>query len=319
MKDLIVITANCPTEEQEESLQRCIDSVIKCGLHIALISHTHIPIHIQKKCDYYVYDYNNEISNDLNLTGFKWFKTNKWLITSAFFSKYFYGFAIYRMFSIASQIAINFGYKNIHHIEYDCELIDKEIISEHTKLLEQYDSIIYTDTGDSDGFLLGSLKSFKVESLPEKFKCYDKEFIYEEMIKLPSPHLEVLTKNLFSSSGKVLFKNENELSCDKFKKGYNFYNRNLHYTLYYDPSEKTLNLFYKSSKNFEEKLTIIVNSEQVINLEVKPTHWYTKKLGLFDEINHVRIDNSKVVIFEISFDNDKRSIYKKRSHLKSID
>ena len=48
MKDLILITAYCPTEEQVVALEKCIDSVLKCGNHIALISHTHIPIHIQK-------------------------------------------------------------------------------------------------------------------------------------------------------------------------------------------------------------------------------------------------------------------------------
>ena len=61
MKDLILITAYCPTEEQEAALEKCIDSVLECGKHILLISHTHIPIHIQKKCQYYVYDYNNDV------------------------------------------------------------------------------------------------------------------------------------------------------------------------------------------------------------------------------------------------------------------
>jgi hypothetical protein len=319
MKDLIVITANCPTEEQEKSLEKCIDSVLKCGVHIALISHTHIPIHLQKKCNYYVYDYKNEISNDLNLIGFKWFKTDEWHIMSCFFNKYFYGFAIYRMFSIASQIAINFGYKNIHHIEYDCELIDKNIISEHCKLLEKYDSVMYTDTGTSDGFLFGSLKSFNVKSLPEKFKCYDKEFIYNEISKLESPHLEILTKNLFMDSGKVLFKHEDELSSDKFKKGFKFYSRNIHYTLYYDSSDDTLNVFYKSLQEFEEHITIIINHERIINLRAKPNNWHIRKLGLFNEIDNVRIDNSKKVIFEMSFDNESRRIYKIKSYIKLID
>ena len=48
MKDLIFITAYCPTEEQEKVLEKCVDSVLECGKHIALISHSHIPIHIQK-------------------------------------------------------------------------------------------------------------------------------------------------------------------------------------------------------------------------------------------------------------------------------
>jgi len=48
MEDLILITAYCETEKQEEALNRCIDSVSKLGFHILLISHSHIPTHIQK-------------------------------------------------------------------------------------------------------------------------------------------------------------------------------------------------------------------------------------------------------------------------------
>ena len=69
MKNLIVVTANCPTEEQEKSLDRCIDSVLDSGCHVALISHTHVPIHIQKKCNYYFYDYLNDTSDDVSLLG----------------------------------------------------------------------------------------------------------------------------------------------------------------------------------------------------------------------------------------------------------
>ena len=61
MKDLIIVTAYCPTDEQVGALEKCLESVKKTGCHILLVSHTHIPIHIQKKCQYYFYDYLNEM------------------------------------------------------------------------------------------------------------------------------------------------------------------------------------------------------------------------------------------------------------------
>jgi hypothetical protein len=312
MEDLIFITAHCPTEEQERALERCVDSVLKCEKHVALISHTHVPIHIQKKCQFYVYDYNNEISDDYNLLGYNHFRFGNQRIQSRFFNKYFYGFAIYRMFSIASQIAINFGYKNIHQIEYDCELLDNELVNEHSKLLEEYDSVIYTDNGKEDGFLFGSFKSFRVSSLPDKFKNYDKDFIQEEM-KITNPiQLEFLTKKLFVNSGKVLF--QNEPSKDKFKRGDRVLNRNLHYTLYYNPSDKTLNIFYNSILNSSEDIVIIVNKTHIINLTTKPYHWHIRTLGIFDEITHVRIDNTKKIIYEKTFDNEFREIFKITSY-----
>ena len=315
MKDLIFVTAYCPTEEQEVALEKCIDSVLKCGNHVALISHTHIPIHIQKKCQYYVYDYLNEISDDHNLFGDNFFKTDDMIIRSKFFQKTFYGFAIYRMFSIASQLAINFGYKNIHHIEYDCELLDKTLISEHSSLLETYDSILYTDTGNKDGFIFGSLKSFKVESLPDNFKNYNRDFIESEMRLIDPKHLEEFTKSIFINSGNVLFKHVDDLTEQKFKKGPKFISVGRHYNLYYNDKDKTLNIFYRSLTDNPENIVVIVNDNQIVRLNVSPRHWYINRLGIFDEINYVRIDDSKKTLLEKHFDNEFREIFKKESYI----
>ena len=313
MKDLIFIAAYCPTEEQEKTLEKCINSVLKCGKHIALISHSHIPIHIQKKCQYYVYDYNNDVSDDHNLLGSQSFYFYDNRIRSIFFNKTFYGFAIYRMFSIASQIAINFGYENIHHIEYDCELLDKNLIDENSSYLEQYDSVIYTDNGKEDGFLFGSFKSFKVRSLPENFKNYSKDFIENEMKIMDPKQLEFLTKNLFINSGKVLF--QNEPTDDKFKRGNRIYARNLHFTLYYNPSDKTLNIFYNSIKDSSEEIVVIVNKTKIVNIKTNPYHWHIRSLGVFDDITHVRVDNSEKVIYEKTFDDNLREIFKIKSYI----
>jgi hypothetical protein len=217
------------------------------------------------------------------------------------------------MFSIVSQIAINFGYKNIHQIEYDCELLDNELINEHSKLLEEYDSVIYTDNGKEDGFLFGSFKSFRVSSLPDKLKNYDKDFIESEVKKSNPNDLECLTKKLFMERGNVCF--QSIPSDDRFKKGINFHNRNLHHTLYYNPLDKTLNIFYNSIINSSEDIVIIVNKTHIINLTTKPYHWHTRPLGIFDEITHVRIDNTNKIIYEKTFDSEFREIFKIKSYI----
>jgi hypothetical protein len=315
MKDLIFISAYCPTEEQERDLERCVNHVLECGKHIVLVSHTHVPIHIQKKCHYYVYDYNNEISDDYNLLGHHHFKFGSHRIQSRFFNKYFYGFAIYRMFSIAFQIAINFGYQNIHHIEYDGQLLDKNLIDENSKHLEEYDSVIYTDNGKEDGFLFGSFKSFKVSSLPEHFKNYNKDFIEKEMKIIEPKQLEFFTKNILMNSGKVLFKNEP--TDDRFKRGGTVFHRNLHFTLYYNPSDRTLNIFYNSVIDSSEEIVVIVNKTTMVNIRTKPYHWHIRPLGIFDEINHVRVDNSQKVIYDKTFDSEFREIFKIKSYITS--
>jgi hypothetical protein len=315
MKDLVLITAYCPSDEQIEALEKCLESVKKTGYHILLVSHTHIPIHIQKKCQYYIYDYLNDVSDDYNLFGDNFFAVDNISINSRFFQKSFYGFAIYRMFSIASQLAANFGYKNLHHIEYDCELIDKSLIFEHSKLLETYNSILYTDTGNKDGFMFGSLKSFNVETLPDNFKNYNRDFMEGEMRKIEPRHLETFTKSLFVNSGNVLFKHDNELTKERFKKGPKFVSMGRHYNLYYNDNDKTLNVLYRSLTDERENIVVIVNDNKIVRLDVTPRHWYVKPLGIFDQIKYVRIDNSKKTLFEKHFDDDFREIFKKNSYI----
>jgi hypothetical protein len=317
MRDLVFVTAFCTTEEQENSLERCVDSIVGSDAHIALISHSHVPIHIQKKCNYYFFDYHNEISDDPGLLGLKYFHVQDKTIQSIFFDKYFYGFAIYRMFAMASQIGINFGYENIHHIEYDCELLDKDLIKENSEDLQNYDSVIYTTTGGADGFLFGAFKSFKVSSLPQNFKTYNRDYIETEIKKMQPAALEFLTKDIFINSGNVLFKGTNALS-NRFKGSSLFYNRNLHYTLFYKEENKSLNLLYNSFGP-EENITILVNKGMVFNLNVKEKHWYIQELGIFDQIDNVRIDNSFRILFEKDFDEKTREIYKHKSFISEKD
>jgi hypothetical protein len=314
VKDLILITAHCPTNEQVERLEKCVDLVMKTNRHILLISHTHIPIHIQNKCQYYFYDYLNETSDDYELLGHNSFATSDFLIQSRFFQKTFYGFAIYRMFSMASQIAINFGYEKLHHIEYDCELLDESIIDEHSILLEKYDSILYTNDGTPDGFLFGSLKSFKVSSLPEMFKKYDRDCIENEMKNIEPTHLESLTKKIFINSGNILFKNENDLSNQRFNKGPKFDVIGVNYTLFYDSTNNTINIFYKSMKSYEEDIVVIVNDE-VVRFTSMPNQWSIRVLGLIDEINYVRIDNSVKCLYEKTFDDEFKQVFVNKSYI----
>jgi hypothetical protein len=119
---------------------------------------------------------------------------------------------------------------------------------------------------------------------------------------------------MFIDSGKVLFKKEP--SNEDFKRGDYFNHRNLHFTLYYDDENKTLNIFY-NAKLLEksEEINIIVNKEKLIKLKTTPGFWSIRYLGVFNEITHVRVDNNEKVIYEMSFDDEFRNIFKKISYI----
>jgi hypothetical protein len=162
--------------------------------------------------------------------------------------------------------------------------------------------------------LYGSFKSFKVKSLPDKYKNYDRDFIESEMKNVTPTHLEFLTKKLFIDSGNPLFKNEPPI--DKFKKGNISEHRNLHFTLYYNPDNGTLNIFYNSiGFKKSEEITVIVNKEEMIKFTTSAGFWHIRELGTFNKITHVRVDNNNKIIYEISFDDEFREIFKNKSYI----
>jgi len=308
MKDLIFITAYCPTENQVNMLEKCIDSVLKCDKHVALISHSHIPIHIQKKCNFYFYDYMNDTNQDDDLLYFtRYVISDDLTIRSKYFTKEFYGFAIYRMFCIASQIAINFGYKRIHHIEYDCVLKNNELIEYHNELLEEHDAVLYTDTGDENGFIFGAFKSFNVDTLPKLFTKYNKDMMKDIMVNTPLLPLESFTKHIFLSETKPVFLNTN-----KIKENQNFFQnetplRLKYFTPYYEKQDDTFNLFYKNIGDVPHELRVYVNGVMVYDDSIQPNWWTIIKL----------CDSSKLQSLLILWDD--KIIYDKKYGMQNIE
>ncbi len=319
VNDLILITAHCPTESQEKMLDECIDSVIGLGYHVLLISHTHIPIHIQKKCNYYFYDHLNDINQDDDLLYFTWFAIDEvTFIKSKYFIKEFYGFAIYRMFTIASKIAENFGYDNIHHIEYDCVLKNRGLIDKHNTLLKDSDSVFYTKNGDEKEMILGAFKSFKVKSLPKLFREFNKDEMRKIMVGKPILPLENFTKHIFKQGGKPIFLNRNELFQSE-----DFYqndspSRLKHFAPYYTSDSDEFWFFYKNLNESDESIRIYVNGINSINLISKPKHWFMRKLCKSSELNSLMVLYDNKIVYDKQYTQQDRETLKKNSYLLKI-
>ena len=290
-EDLIYITAHCPTEAQEKKLEECINSIEKVGYDIALVSHTHIPMHIQKKCKYYIYDYLNDISEDEDLLSYANFYFAKNKVVSKYFQKNFYGFAIFRMINLISNLSINFGYKKLHYIEYDCVVNDCSLIKENSELLESYDSILYTTTGDKNGGLIGAIHSCLTSKLPNLFKNYDKKNIEKLIKEHPNNCLENITKFSFMNSGNVLFKNANLLTNDIITIGYKFKDRNAHYCFYYDYETENINFIYHNHTDFQRtnNVMLIIDNNNIVNFETKSGFWYMRVIGNVNSVEKVMV------------------------------
>ena len=88
MKDLICITAHCPTEEKRKILYNLVSSLqtIREDFDLIVISHTPVTFDVQENVDWVIFDKDNEILKDWKYQNHPWFSPEKGkLIQSIFF------------------------------------------------------------------------------------------------------------------------------------------------------------------------------------------------------------------------------------------
>ena len=300
MKDLILITAFTPTPQYEEILENTILSVKETGFDILLINHSHTSSRIQKLCQYYFYDHLNDVSEDPNLRSFEHFKMDDFEIWSKYRTKNFYGFAIYRMFSMGVKIAKNFGYDRLHHLEYDTQVLDSKIFEEHNEYLQSNDAVFYTSDGTKNGFLLGCFKSFNVSNLPDTFENYNKEHITNTMLNLPCVPLENYTKYIFDDF-KVKYL-ESKTTKTRLS-GEEVTDRKKHFTMFYNPFNEKVEFFIRNIWTENQKVMVITNESFTQNIIVLPNHWHIRTLCDVDDFESIMVLQNNSLIYEFRINN----------------
>jgi hypothetical protein len=313
-ENLIVITAYCPSEEQQKKLEECINSLKKVDYDIALISHTHVSEYIQKKCNYYLYDYYNEVLEDSDLNSFITYQFSNQKIYSKFFQKNFYGTSIIRLISLGYTLGKLFYYKKIHYLEYDCVVKDDSIFEINSKLLDKFDSVLYTSTGNNSGELFGGLHSVSVKNLPKDYLENNKDQIIFDLKNMPDPCIENLTKILMEKSGKVKYLNTNEL-IEKIELGNKFINRNVNYTFYYDHKIENINfLYYNSTGNIEEVI-VIYNEKNLIQFESKRNEYNIRIVCKPEELKNIKVFINNQLMYQKIFLEGEIETLKKNSFI----
>jgi len=308
--DLIFVTAYCPTQEQIDRLSQCIDSLPNENFDIAIITHSHVPLEIQQKCQYYIYDHLNDLSDDEELRHFEYHSSETHRLKSKLVKKTpFYGFSIYRMFSAISKLAENYGYKRIYHVEYDYVIKDKSIFTNHKKFLQKFDSVFYKIDEDDD-MILGGLKSFNVDKLPELFKNYNKEKMVEMMKGENLIPLEEFTKKIFSDSGDVLLISKSHIKERvEIKK---FTSQELNWCYCYNEKDGQLYLFYLNIIN-DLELIGVKSDDFYDEKKLTKDKYYIKSLGDINNIHNLTLLRNKTIVSEINITEEFKEKIKKYS------
>ena len=303
MKDLILITAYCPDDYREGVLRNLVNSLENESFDLMVISHTPIPLDIQKKVDIVFYDKKNEILTDWDLINQPWFSPgNGKIIQSGLLSKKNTHLAIWRMLILGFSTAKNLGYDKVHHIEYDCEINDMGELIDNSNQLDDYNSVIYVDTQPTvDSILFGSFQSYFLPNISEKLINLDEEWIKQSIRDAVSKSPELMLQKVIESSGKVLYKDRNILESKKNKFGIvdgqmgdNFIPWGVPF---YDRLTNEVGFIVWNTQNEDGvKHQIIVNNNQIHNVPFTVFNsWRMEFIGNLDSIESLLIiENNKI-------------------------
>jgi len=303
MKDLILITAYCPDDYREDVLRNLVNSLDNESFDLMVISHTPIPLDIQKKVDIIFYDKKNEILTDWDLINQPWFSPgNDKKIQSGLLSKKNTHLAIWRMLILGFSTAKNLGYNKVHHIEYDCEINNMNELIDNSAQLNDYNSIVYIDKQPNiSPILFGSFQSYFLPNIPEKLINLDEEWIKQSIRNASSKSPELMLQKLLEEKGKVLYKDRNDLEKNGNKFGIvdgQIENNFIPWGVpFYDRSTNEVGFIVWNTQNKNGvKHQIIINSNQIHNtISTSFNNWRMEFLGNLDSIESLLIiENNKI-------------------------
>ena len=323
MKDLILITAYCPDDNRESILRNLVLSLekYKDKFEVMIVSHTPIPLDIQKKVEFSFYDKKNEILTDWDLLNQPWFSPDGRRIQSSFLSKKNTHLAIWRLMILGFSNAKNLGFSKVHHIEYDCQINEISEFVENSSLLNENNTVVYMDKQERIAeVMFGSFQSYFVPKIHDMLINLNEEKIKDLIRNAISKSPEGLLYQLIQESDNVVEKNRDILENKGNKFGVmnsQSIDKNPWSLPFFDHLTQNVDfIVWNTTKRNGLDYKIIVNDKQVIHIpSVMLNHWTINFLGKLEEITSIIVlENDKIRdTFYINSEDD-RELFKKMSY-----
>ena len=303
MKDLICVTAHCPNKEKRKILHDLVMSLqpIRSDFDIMVISHTPVTFDVQENVDWVIFDRDNELLKDWKYQNQPWFSPHDGKhIQSIFFGTGNTYLTLHRQLITGYVNAQAFGYNKVHFIEYDAYFSDYTEFYDNSKILNEYDAILYTKESKlfetNLQFAIGNFHSIKISSLPQRAFYYNREEILKELEESSEKTTEKRTQVLYSeNNNKIYFKDHNVITQNgnilrlvDFHKG----EFEMQWAVpFYDPKTDTID--FVAWNDASEKpcdVMVIVNNDILIKFDtLNKFGWSIKTLGKVNNIKNIKI------------------------------
>ena len=330
MKDLICITAHCPTEEKRRILYNLVSSLqpIRKDFDLMVISHTPVTFDVQENVDWVIFDKDNELLTDWKYQNQPWFSPHDGKhIQSIFFGIGNTYLTLHKQLITGYGHAKTFGYEKVHFIEYDAYFQDHTEFYDNSKILNTYDAVLYTKKDAlfeiNLQFGIGNFHSVRISTLSERAFKYDREEILKELEESSEKTTEKRTQILYGENGnKIYFKDHNVITQNgnilriiDFHKGefemqwavpfYDDRKKTIEFVVWNDASEKPCNVI------------VIVNDDNIIKFEnLKKFEWSIQTLGEPKDIRNIKVIINDKLKNNIILNENNIEMFKKTNFVK---
>ena len=330
MNDLIIITSYHPTLRQEDMLRNLVNNIsnLNKNFDIMISSHSFVPKDICDKVDYVIYDKENKI-----LTGDEYRATLWTLLTDQYkiYTQYVGNsntmLAAWKLSISAFSLAKSLGYSKIHKIEYDTIVNNLSELEDNSKLLDEYDTILYGSNYLASPFnikdISGMVQSLKVSNIPPLFLSYNENKIMEYYYKKGKNIPEILRHlTEIENNNKIYYKDWDLIKgTNGIKTALVHRSNDNWYVPYYDSKGDELRFLVKrnNSKIPNPKVELIVNDiYQKLCLPSTPTYWYHMPLISFEKVNSLKVLIDGKTFYEIDFNSLDKEQFKNHNYAEHL-
>lgn len=318
-KDLILITAYCPTKEKKDTLLGLLKSLEKYREQYSILVASHTPLDslFFEYFDYFYFDKNNIILKDIEYVQNGWFSPfNNYVIWSSYIEIGSTLKAIWDLVIPSISISKSLNYDIIHYIEYDSEVINDTELIENTKLLDEYDYIIYNSVNTHK--LIGSFFSFKNKNIIKEHLICDNN-VYNELLVNQYPKVpENVFFKLIEEQRTYYRKDFNSLDSKGIKLNKIRGNPVSWDVPFFDPKDNKLKFLSRNNTNEIYEIKVILDGTLYNLGNINVDCW--KIIDLTENFNSVKkltvIKNSHVVLeIDFTLDNFKSKFIRYNSAL----
>jgi hypothetical protein len=330
MKDLICITAHCPTPEKRQILLDLVLGLqpIRNDFDIMVVSHTPITFDVQERVDWAIYDKDNELLKEWKYQNSPWFHPKDKLIQSIFFGAGNTYLPVHKQLITGYSMAKTFGYKKIHCVEYDGLFKDFTEFYDNSKALDEYDAILYKKPNGygeiNIEWGLGCFHAAKISSLDERAFNYTSDSMKEELANLEVKTTEKRTEDIYTANNnKVLFKDHNLLTANGNSiRMVNFHalDLDMQWAVPIFNQETGIVDFIAWNESSDEpcSVTVIVNNDRIHTFNNLPRYgWRLEQLGSPEKVQDIVVLVNNKLKHHIQLNEDNIEEFKKYNFIKT--